>query len=247
MGATLGFTGSLFGIGGGIITIPLLGIFFGYTQQLAQGTVLLLVIPTATVGLVQYIRNVKVDYRIVAVMIVTALPMTAVFSRIATRLPSSALRYTFVVFLFVVAAYTARRAWLLGKRPPRPRLHLGWVAPLGLASGAISGLFTVGGAIFSVPLMTEYFDQPQISAQAIALLFGVPGVLISLIVYGLAGDVNWSVGLPLALGGMISASFGVAVARRLPERQLRFLFVGFVVICATALFVRARELSAHGG
>ena len=58
MGGFLGFAGGLFGIGGGILTIPLLGIFFGYSQQLAQGTVLLLVLPTATTGLVQYMRRV---------------------------------------------------------------------------------------------------------------------------------------------------------------------------------------------
>ena len=171
-----------------------------------------------------------------------ALPVTALFSRVATQLPSSGLRYAFVVFLLVLAAYIARRAWLLGKRAPRKRLGLPWAAALGIFSGAVSGLFTVGGAIFSVPILTEFFGQPQINAQAISLAFGLPGVLISLVVYAFAGDVNWAVGIPLAIGGMSTASLGVALAHRLPERRLRYLFVGFVTICAVALFVRAREL-----
>ena len=41
---------------------------------------------------------------------------------------------------------------------------------------------------------------------------------------------------------MSTVSLGVALAHRLPERRLRFLFVGFVTLCAVALFVRAREL-----
>jgi uncharacterized protein len=243
MGGVLGFAGGLFGIGGGILTIPLLGIFFGYSQQLAQGTVLLLVIPTATTGFVQYLRRVQLDWRIVGAMFVTALPITAVFSHVATLVPSSTLRYAFVVLLLVLAGYIARRAWMLGKRAPRRRLPLAFAAVLGAISGSVSGLFTVGGSIFSVPMLTEYFAQPQIVAQATSLAFSLPGVFISLAVYGFAGDVNWTIGIPLALGGMSTASFGVAVAHRLPERRLRFLFVGFILISAVALFVRARELS----
>lgn len=68
-------------------------------------------------------------------------------------------------------------------------------------------------------------------------------MFVSVIVYGFAGDVNWAVGILLAIGGMSAASFGVACAHRLPERQLRFLFVGFILVCAIALFVRARELA----
>jgi uncharacterized membrane protein YfcA len=47
--------------------------------------------------------------------------------------------------------------------------------------------------------------------------------------------VNWQMGIPLALGGLASISWGVALAHSLPERVLRSLFCGFLVICAIML------------
>jgi uncharacterized membrane protein YfcA len=242
LGCGLGFVGGLFGLGGGIITIPILGAVFGYPQQLAQGTILPLVIPTALVGLIQYLRRVKIDWRLAVALGIAALPATYVMSRVATLLPSAALRYAFVLFLLLLAAFVARRAWMLGKRPPRDPLPLPFAWLLGLLCGSASGLFSVGGSILSTPMLTEFFAQPQIVAQASSLAFTLPGVLISLTVYAMAGDVNWAAGIPLAVGGMSAASLGVAVAHRLPERRLRFMFVAFILLCATALFVQARRL-----
>ncbi|KWS43416.1 hypothetical protein AL058_25715 [Pseudomonas savastanoi pv. nerii] len=45
LGAAMGTLGGLFGIGGGLVAIPALGVLFGLDQQLAQGTALLMVLP----------------------------------------------------------------------------------------------------------------------------------------------------------------------------------------------------------
>jgi hypothetical protein len=50
-----------------------------------------------------------------------------------------------------------------------------------------------------------------------------------------AHQVDWSIGLPLAIGGLTTVSFGVALAHRLPERGLRLLFCGLLVITAVIL------------
>src|SRR5262249_45188236 len=61
LGATAGMLGGLFGIGGGVLAIPLLGIAFGLSQQAAQGTTLLMVVPNVLFGFWQYRRRFGVD------------------------------------------------------------------------------------------------------------------------------------------------------------------------------------------
>ena len=57
----------------------------------------------------------------------------------------------------------------------------------------------------------------------------------TLLTYALHQHVNWLMGLPLAVGGLLSISWGVRLAHALPERLLRSLFCGFLLVCAVLL------------
>lgn len=52
-----------------------------------------------------------------------------------------------------------------------------------------------------------------------------------------AGRVDWSLGLPLAAGGLFTVSAGVALAHRLPERRMRAAFAGLQLITAAWLLL----------
>lgn len=56
------------------------------------------------------------------------------------------------------------------------------------------------------------FGHRQAAAQGLALALVVPGSLIALSAYASAGQVSWSLGLPMALGGLSTISWGVACA-----------------------------------
>ena len=56
--------------------------------------------------------------------------------------------------------------------------------------------------------------------------------------YASAGDVDWAVGLPLAIGGVLSVPSGVKLAYKLPERTLRLAFSALMVVAALALIAR---------
>jgi hypothetical protein len=110
-----------------------------------------------------------------------------------------------------------------------------WLGVLGGAAGALGGLFGVGGAVLAVPVLTNLFGASQLVAQGLSLALALPSTAVTLLTYALHGHVDWGMGVPLALGGLLSISWGVKLAHALPERVLRGLFCGFLVLCAVLL------------
>ena len=241
LGALGGIVGGLFGIGGGVIVIPILGILFGFDQQVAQGTTLVMVVPNILMALWRYRRRVGLDPRIAGALGVSALLAAYPVARIATTLDPHGLRLAFAGFLVVLAAIVGYRTWrgFVASSHRRP-LAWGWSAVLGTAGGVISGLFGVGGAFIAPPVLTALFGVRQIEAQGLALALVCPGTIVALVTYASAGQVDWAIGAPLAIGGTAAVSTGVAFAHGLPEHRLRFAFCGL-------LAVTAGLLALHGG
>ena len=69
----------------------------------------------------------------------------------------------------------------------------------------------------------------------LGLALVAPGSVIALVAYAGAGQVDWRLGIPLAVGGVVAISAGVAFAHSLPERRLRFAFCGLLVLIAALL------------
>jgi uncharacterized membrane protein YfcA len=240
LGATFGFLGGLFGIGGATLAIPILGIVFGMTQQLAQGTAVVMAIPNVIVGLIRYWQKARLDVRAALLLAGAALPVTYVSALVATSLASRPLRIAFAIFLILIALDIARRA--LRKEAPASKVALPWpfLGFVGAFCGMFSGFFGIGGAIIAVPAMTMFFGYSQLAAQGMSLAFSVGTASLTTLAYTSKGDVDWAVSLPLAIGGVLTVRYGVDLAHRLPERALRLVFVGFTITVAIATLITAR-------
>ena len=236
LGALLGVAGGLLGIGGGLIAIPVLGYLYGMDQHLAQGTALVMIAPNVLIGFLRYHQKHRIDLRSAAAMVVFATASSYVAARLAAGISASSLHTAFAVFLLVLALYFGlqRRKPAAGAPEhaarPMPR---GALPVLGIASGAMSGIFTVGGGLVVVPALVSLFGMQQTRAQGTALALVVPGALVALAAYAQGGNVSWATGLPLALGGVLTVSWGVALAHRLPAVTLRVLFC--LVLLGTAV------------
>ena len=240
-GLFLGALGGLLGIGGGMFAIPLLGLWLGLDQQHAQGTSLVMVVPNVVVGLWNYARRGQLDKRLSIALACAAFPVTYFGARLAVHVPSAPLRIAFAIFLLAIAAFSIYRT-LVRRAPGAPeRTPFPWPFAFGVGGlgGLLSGLFGVGGAVFAVPLMSYLFVLTQAAAQGLGLALVAPGTLVGIATYAAAGDVDWSIGLPLAVGGVIAVPSGVKLAYKLPERTLRIAFSALMVVAALALIVRA--------
>jgi uncharacterized membrane protein YfcA len=240
LGAVVGALGGLFGIGGGVIAIPILGVVFGLDQQHAQGTALVMVSPTVLIGLWNYAQHHGFDRRVAGALAAGAVSFTYLGAYIAVHVPSRPLRIGFGVFLALLAAWMAYRSLRPGRadKPKRAPLPWGWSGVLGAAGGCISGLFSVGGAAFAVPFLSALFGFGQATAQGLGLALVAPGTVVGIVTYALAGDVEWGIGIPMAIGASVCVRYGVALAHRLPDRSLRLLFCGMLAVSSTALLLK---------
>ncbi|UVJ42733.1 sulfite exporter TauE/SafE family protein [Pseudomonas sp. LS1212] len=240
LGAALGTVGGLFGIGGGLIAIPALGVLFGLDQQLAQGTALVMVVPNVLLALWRYHQRNRIEMRHAMPLALAAFAFAWLGSVWAVGLDARAMRQGFVLFLIALATYNLARMFMRKVEPSSEmRQPWPWLGVLGAGSGVLGGLFGVGGAVLATPVLTSVFGTTQVVAQGLSLALAAPSTAVTLVTYGVHQHVNWAMGIPLAVGGLLSISWGVKLAHALPEKVLRSLFCGFLVLCAVMLAFKA--------
>ncbi len=238
LGAALGFFGGLFGIGGGIIVIPLLVLGFGMEQAVAQGTALVMMVPNLLIAWFRYNQRQPVAWRTALQVGLLACTTTWLVAQVATRLAPELMRSVFSLFLLALSLRMLLQAPGHGNataRAPRsPRL----LPLVGIAGGASMGLLGVGGGLVATPLFSGWFGQKQTMAQSLSLALVAPSSVVALLTYSRAARVDWAVGLPLAAGGLLTVSAGVALAYRLPERRMRTAFACMLFCTAAWLLLR---------
>tara|TARA_Y100000389_G_scaffold132149_1_gene129567 strand:- start:2826 stop:3611 length:786 start_codon:yes stop_codon:yes gene_type:complete len=186
----VGFVAGLFGIGGGLITVPFLYYIFGsleidqeYTMHLAVGTSFAIIIPTSIVSVFTHHKFKAVDFDIVksyGIFVISGVIFGSIF---AASLKTKSLVLFFSIIIFLLSIYL-----LLLKEKEKNviikiKLHLKII--LGFLVGFISAPMGIGGAIMNVPILKFFgysINKAIGSAAAIGFLialFGALGFLIS--------------------------------------------------------------------
>lgn len=106
---------------------------------------------------------------------------------------------------------------------------------IGLVAGVASGYVGVGGGFIMVPLMLSLVGIAMKQASGTSLIavmiLAVPGVIEQ----GLLGNINYLAGIAIAVGSIPGAIIGARLVRVVPERMLRFIFGGFLLVAAVML------------
>ena len=111
---------------------------------------------------------------------------------------------------------------------------------IGLVAGVASGYIGVGGGFVMIPLFASLLGLGMKKASGTSLIavsiLAIPGVIEQFML----GNVMVSAGVAMAIGSIPGAVVGSALSKRVPERQLRFLFSGMLFVSAALLV--AKEL-----
>jgi len=104
VGIMAGILSGMLGLGGAIIIIPALVIFLGYSQQLAQGTALvMMVLPVGALAAFQYYQNGFVDIKAALIMALFFFIGGYFGAKFAIKIPQDILKKSFSVMLILIA------------------------------------------------------------------------------------------------------------------------------------------------
>lgn len=104
VGVAAGMLSGLVGVGGGIIIVPSLVYFIGFSQKTAQGTSLaMIMLPVGIFGVMQYYKQGHVDFRIVGLLAIGFLAGSFFGSKIALSISQETLKKVFAILMIVIA------------------------------------------------------------------------------------------------------------------------------------------------
>jgi uncharacterized membrane protein YfcA len=262
-GAAAGVFGSLLGLGGGILIVPLLTLGLGVPLREAVAVSLVSVIVTSSAAAGVYLERHVANLRLGMVLELFSASGALVGGLIAFLLSERMLAGLFSALLIYVAVTMIRRREPAAAGSPAPAT--GGVAqpvtftdslggpgyrvhhlPLGMAgsvvAGLVSALLGVGGGIVKVPTMHLAMGVPMKVATATSnMMIGITATS-SAVIYLLRGQIDPFVAGPTALGVFVGAMIGTRIAHRVDTRILRFLFVAVLLYTATQMTLKALAL-----
>jgi uncharacterized membrane protein YfcA len=232
--------GSLVGLGGGFIAVPVLRVLFQIEPTIASATSLVMVLGNASTSVAGYWRDKKIDIRLGLLIAGGAFPGSIIGVFAVHRISGAAYDIAYGTMLVVLAIATIRRRGV-ASRPPGERtfLHNPAVAiGVGFVLGIASSLFGIGGGIIGVPIMLIAARMAPHIVTATSTFFILLTAPVGVVAHVVAGDVNWLIALPLVLGALAGGFVAPPIARRLSSPQLINLLIGAFVLAAIGLIVR---------
>lgn len=255
VGALSGLIAGLFGVGGGLVTVPAMSFAFqalGYdpdvVMHVAVGTSLATIIVVGSVSARSHARRGAVMPEIIRLWAPWLVGSSLLAGLMAGLFPGNVLRALFGGLALFIAINTA--VPFLGRALSRVSASPAANRIAASVIGYASSLMGIGGGSFSVPTLTA-FGQPIHKAigtsAALGVVLAVPGA-IGFVLSGWAanglpplslGYVNLPALLMIASIASFAAPIGAALAHRLDQRRLKQAFAVFLAIVAARMLWQA--------
>ena len=223
-GVVGGFLSGFFGVGGGIIMVPLLMVWAKFDQKRASATSLLAIVPTSLVGAITYASNHQVDVLVAVFVAIGAIVGAPLGSKLLRVLPVAVVHWTFITMM-VIEAFRL----LFVTDVTRGSFELTFftgagLIGLGLLMGVASGMLGIGGGVIAVPVFMSFFGLAPLLAKGTSLLAMVPTAIAGTIPNLRAGLVVLKDGVIVGIAAVAASFGGVALAFILPDQLSAQLF-----------------------
>ena len=248
-----GLLGSLTGLGGGVIVIPLLTLAFGIDFHYAIGAALVASIATSSGSASAYVKEGMTNIRLGMFLEIATSVGAVLGAVIALWMPTNAIAVIFGVVLFFTAVMQNRqkvdhvgvkgsalamKLRLFGSYPTKEGVQNYELTnvPGGflimVAAGALSGLLGIGSGVLKVLAMDSCMKVPfKVSTTTSNFMIGVTAVT-SAVVYLQRGYIEPGIAFPIMVGVLGGALTGAKLLKHLDVRLLRKIFAIAILLVA---------------
>lgn len=238
LGALTGMLSGLFGIGGGVILVPMLVMLLGFQQRLAAGTSVAAILPAAIVGGITYAIQGNVDWIAAAALAVGVIGGAQLGSFLLSRVPTLFLRWMFMVFL---AAVVVSLWFVVPQRDDTIDLSVLTVILLvltGFVTGVLSGLLGVGGGVVVVPVLMFFFGASDLVAKGTSLIMLIPGSISGTLGNSRRKNVDLRSAAILGIAASLLSPVGSIVATHIPPFWSNVAFSILLALILIQMLVR---------
>lgn len=246
LGLTAGVLSGLFGIGGGVLIVPVLLMFFQMDLLTANATSLAaLLLPVGILGVIQYYKAGLINIKYVVWIAIGLFAGSFLGAEIATNVDIQLLTIFYTIFLLYVCftfwgvfGYLAKTLSIHSNIITFPK-NIYTLLIMGFFGGIIAGMFGKGGGVVIVPILISFFGFSYKEAVATSLAALLPPVgLPAVIIYAQSGNFNLVYAALIAAGLLLGTFVGSKLAIKLPSTLFKKLYAAFLLIVVIQLLVK---------
>ncbi len=262
-----GFVGSILGLGGGIIMVPMLDLLVGFDIKEAAASSIIAVIGTSMMSSSTYIDKKLARTDIALYLVLPSLVGSFIGMYSVINLPSSIVRIMFGVILLYSLYYINKKRELtrailrytevnkedndsvhtyydeaLGIEVPYKQKSLKYAVALMFLSGFTASMFGVGGGIVNVPVLALIVGLPikvAVATSTVIILFTATTSALLQLKYGYT--VTWAAGI-LFVGAIIGSRTGSKIMNRLQSDLIRKAFMVAIFYTSIKMIVKGLGL-----
>ena len=235
LGFAAGIIGSMIGLGGGFVVVPILT-FFGFSPQLAASDSLFAAFSNAVASTASYAKQKRIEYSLGMKLGLLSIPGTILGAYISDIITPSSFKISFGIVLLASSIYIFLKRKMESKEYNLSKQVMVLAVGASFFAGIISSLFGIGGGVVFVPLMVIAIGLSMKMAAPTSQFILLFASASGMIAHALLGHPDFYQALFLSIGAFAGGLIGSRLSLQVGEKKLRILVTIVLVITAIKLF-----------
>jgi hypothetical protein len=233
LGFVAGVVGSIIGLGGGIIVVPVMT-FLGISPTASSSSSLFAAFSNSIASTVSYAKQKRIDYKIGLKLGLMSIPGTILGALISAEVTPNVFKILFGIVLFASCCYLFIKKNLESKSSISKQMFAASAA-ISFFAGILSSFFGIGGGIIFVPLMIIGLGLLVKNATATSQLILLFSSASGMIAHSFLGHSDFNYALLLSVGAFGGGLVGARLSLELKENSIRFLICAIIAAAAIKL------------